>query len=333
MRIFLQGDFLSDNGPGNANKQIRDALMEDYDISYSRASEKLGRIIETYKGICASDILVICSASKLNYAAISIAKKQQKKILYVLHGYLSFERKIEEPDISDVKLAKICDYEKYVFDSADKIVCVSKCAMEFMKTELPKYAGKMEYIYNVVDSVSLQTKYSNNLLKKKQVISVGGGMRRKNNLIVADALSRLPFDTTFVVAGKDLADGHRIRAYPNVEWMGTVPHDDLCRLMSESSLYIQNSSFETFGLAVIEALYAGCSLLISSQVGCIDLLGSITDEDIIYDVNDKEEIAQKAEHLLQAPNHDRLMHGFYMERASKEWQCSKWKEIIGKVMI
>ena len=63
--------------------------------------------------------------------------------------------------------------------------------------------------------------------------------------------------------------------------------------MSESSLYIQNSLFETFGLAIAEALNCGCKLLISKNVGIIDVLNNINSNEIINNPNDIKEITKK----------------------------------------
>ena len=59
MHIFLLGDFNTNNGPGNANKKIRDSLQLNYKIEYSKEQGKIKRIYEMYKGIIHSDILII----------------------------------------------------------------------------------------------------------------------------------------------------------------------------------------------------------------------------------------------------------------------------------
>ena len=86
MQIYLLGDLKSDNGPGNANKQIKEALLLKYKVDYSKQNGKIGRIAEMYKGIKWSDLLLICSSSKINYLAVRLAKKMGKKIVYLMHG-------------------------------------------------------------------------------------------------------------------------------------------------------------------------------------------------------------------------------------------------------
>lgn len=334
MRIFLLGDFKSNNGPGNANKQAKLALSTKYKVEYSRKSGKLQRIIEICKEIKKNDILLICSASKINYFAIKIAKKNKKKIIYLMHGYSSYEYKIEGYTTDSKIIQDSLVYEKFIFDNVDCIVCVSKRCMNFMKKQLPQYANKLSYIYNVVD-----TKYIKKFFDKKiptstniQLLSVGGGMRRKNILPIAQAIDSMGIKANFIVVGKTLIDGEKIKKINCVTWYEHLEHEELYHIMSESYIYIQNSSFETFGLAVIEALYAGCNILVSDEVGCLDLFENIMPTDIIYDVSDQNEISQKIRYLLSNPNRERLLNSLNEKDITKNGQASRWEHIISDII-
>lgn len=333
MEIFLLGDLESDNGPGNANKQIRDLLAEKYKVSYSFASGKFSRILEMRKGIRNADLLLICSRSKINYSAIRYAKKCKKKIIYLMHGYASYEEEIENPTIGESKLEQIRSYETFVFDAADQIVCVSKKCRDFMRKQLPQYENKLDYIYNVVDIEKIKKSCKENGFQrqKNKILSVGGGLKRKNNLIIAKSIERSRSNLEYVVVGKELEDGEKIKRFGFVTWIEKLPNEELIQVMNQSSLYIQNSSFETFGLAVIEALSAGCSLLISNEVGCKDLFETIRDTDIIFDITNEEEIFVKIEYLLREPNNQRMVNGFRKNWVSKEYQRQRWDEIIKKI--
>lgn len=333
MRIFLLGDFESDNGPGNANKKIRDSLLLKYEIKYSKEKGRVRRIYEMYKGIAHSDILLICSASQINYLAVRVAKKQGKKILYLMHGYSSYEKKLENPELTDNELKKTYDYEEFIFTNSDRIICVSKRFMDYMKTQISKYADKFDYIFNTIDVEGIEKIHKNNPEeeRKNQILSVGGGKRQKNILTLAKVLAENDKKTKFIVVGKSLQDGERIKAFDNVMWYEHLKHEELYRVMAETTLYIQNSIFETFGLAVVEALYAGCSVLVSNAVGCLDLFENLTDQDVIYDTYDKKEIQEKVNYLLLNPNNQRLMKGLKKECLSKEWQANRWYDIINSM--
>lgn len=334
MHIFLLGDLKSDNGPGNANKQIKKSLSLKYEVEFSKATGKIQRVFEMFNGIKNTDCVVVCSASNINYPAIKIAKKYRKKIVYLMHGYMSYEKKIENASLSEAELKKISDYEKFMFNNVDRIVCVSKRYRDFMRSQVPEYANKFDYIFNIVDTDKLEKISKKTCIRKKknQVLSIGGGMKQKNVLSLAEAFDRYDKNIDFVVIGKSLSDGEKIRAFDNVTWYEHLKHEDLYRMLLDTNLYIQNSISESFGLSVIEALYAGCSLLVSNTIGCLDLFDTLEDEDIIFDIYNQSEIYQKAKYLLLNPNNDRLIRGLKKDFLSEEWQANKWQEIINSIV-
>lgn len=331
MSIFLLGDFESDNGPGMANKEIRKSIETICDISVSTCHNKITRIVEVLKKTLCSESVVICSASKLNYFAVRIAQKLRKRVIYVIHGYSSYERRVENPDVNEKILNEVIKYEEFMFSSCDRLICVSQKFMELMKKKYKEYENKFDYIYNVVDVESIKensNEYTEIVRDNNNVdiLSVGGGMKRKNIVTICDAAQNI--DASVAVVGKSLSDGDKIRQYKNVKWYEHLQHDELLVLMRNSKLYVQNSIFETFGLAVIEALFSGCSLLLSKEIGCINLFSTIEDVDIIIDVNDRVEIREKIIYLLHNSNNKRLLRGFQLEKITWEWQADKWKNIL-----
>lgn len=332
MRVFLVGDFESDNGPGIANRKIRDALVNNFEVSYSQATGKWRRIIEVFREIKKTDILVICSKSKLNYIAIKIARWEKKKILYIMHGYASYEVKIDNSGEKKSRLRNICKYESFVIDNVNKIVCVSKNFMGLMMEQFPDYKSKFDYIYNSVDVKRIRQQFLRSSSDvKNQILSVGGGMPRKNNICVAKAINNIyqvNEHLTYCVVGKEAVDGKEIKTYSFVRWFDHMSHMELIDQMNKSALYIQNSRFETFGLSIIEALAAGCSILISNNVGCKDLFTTIEESDIIYNVDDVQEIENKIKFLIDHGNNQRLWSGFQIDKVSKEWCSEKLGSII-----
>lgn len=330
-KIFFLGDFLSDNGPGNANKQIFKSLENKCNGRISGKKGKISRIFEVILGVRKSDVLLICSRSQVNYLAIKLAKKQGKKILYVMHGLSSYEAKINDPDITEESLKSIENYEEFIFSSVDKVIAVSKFFMEYLQKEFPNYADKFDYIYNVIDENLFSGEMMRPEDRKRQVVSAGGGTPQKKNLQVAEALQELNdsgMQLEYIVVGRGMKDGEQIKKQPCVTWRENMSRKELLALMGESEIYIQNSSFETFGLAIVEALFSGCSILISNQVGCRDLFETITDDDVIYDTNDKNEIQEKVKKLLLCGNNERLRNGFQKEVVSPRWQSDKMIRII-----
>jgi glycosyltransferase involved in cell wall biosynthesis len=329
-KLFLIGDFQSDNGPGTANKQILRSLSKGHIIRYSKAQSRPGRIIESFEKIIVSDAVVICSKSQINYFVINVAKHFKKKIFYVMHGCSSYEAKLNNPNISEQEVQALRDYEYFIVANADKTICVSEFFMDFMKHRIPEYKVKFDYIYNCIDikNISQFTPPTSTLERNNQIVSIGGGMKHKNILSIVKAAQQLQPKLPVFVIGVDGPDSSDIKRQENTEWEGLLSHSDVLHLLSESKIYVQNSTFETFGLAAIEALYCGCDLLISDQMGCKDLFSTLTNNDVINDVHDQEEIRQKLDYLEKHSNNKRLREGFRKELVSHQWQLEKFNHIF-----
>lgn len=327
-KVFLVGDFFNNTGPAIANRNILKTLENDYKIFCSSKRNIFFRIIESIIYIVKSDIILICSKSNLNFIVINIAKFLKKKIFYVMHGYSTYEAKINNPDISDFKLKKYKSYDNFIFSNVNKVICVSKFQMEYMKKILPNFSESFDYIYNIVDVSNIKKYNKNNRFNNggKKIMSVGGGVRQKNNISIVKALDEL--DVSFTVVGADSNDGKEIKKYKFVEWIDYLPQNELFELMSNMDLYIQNSTFETFGLTIIEALYSGASILISNNVGCKNLFSNIVDDDIIFDVNNIEEIRTKVKKLLNNSNNERLLKGFMEKEITIDGQRERFKFIF-----
>lgn len=310
-KVFFVGDFKSETGPAIANKAIRKGLENEEDILYSYANSKVGRIIELTIKTLLCKYIVFCSSSQLNIYGIKLAKLLNKKKIYIMHGYESYEYKMNNNYIEDYKYIKIKKYEKFIFENVDKIICVSKCFMHFMIKNESKYKYKFDYNFNGIN-INEVKQLSRNSSKKKsnQIVSIGGGMKRKNNIAICRAISiinkRYSLDIKYIVIGSGYTDKDEICKYDFVEYYEKLPNNKVIKIMNESSLYIQNSYMETFGIAILEALYSGCNCLISQYVGSKDILNNIEENDIIFDPDDIDEIITKILNIFKIPNNKRL---------------------------
>ena len=98
---------------------------------------------------------------------------------------------------------------------------------------------------------------------------------QKGQLPFVEAARQLP-DVRFVFAGKWLDDsGERLRAAagPNVELTGWISDDDLHDLYARASVYVQASRHEGFGLAVAEAMLAGCVPVVMDVTAMPEVVG------------------------------------------------------------
>ena len=316
MKIFFIGDFYSNTGPAISNKMLKKSLKE-YDAIFSKNRNIIYRFVEMCINIKKTDGVCFCSYSKINILAIKTANLFNKKSFYIMHGYRSFEVK-ENSTISEVNTKKILKYEDFIFENVVKVFCVSIKFMQFMKKVKPEYIDKFDYNFNGIDLEYIESYTLNNKKDINQIISVGGGMKQKNNLNICKAIDKInkekKLNLKYTIIGKTHTDKAELCKYDFVIYYDYLPHNEVLKLLAKSYLYIQNSKFETFGIAIIEALLLNCNLLISNNVGAIDIISKIEKHNIIFDTENIDEIASKIIRLINNDNSMMIKEGIEREK-------------------
>lgn len=323
-RVYFIGDIYTNSGPSNANKQILNSIKENYKVAVNSKKQSL-RLIELIFKVWWANKIIICSKSKFNKWIIKLAKIFNREIIYIFHGISSFEDKVNN-SLEKVKIDQNLEYDNFIIDNCNKCIFVS-IKLKELAIELFGKRDHYYYIYNVVDFDNKDNLILENL-KSIDVISVGGGVPIKKNLVIAKAINSFNVKINYYVVGKESRDGKKIKEYEFVKYIEWVSHEELLKLMQQTKIYVQNSIFESFGLSIIEALYSGCSILFPKNCGCLELFESLTGSDIIENSDDQDEIKIKITNLLENPNNQRLIKGFNKEKVSMSWQAKKLKEII-----
>ena len=169
---------------------------------------------------------------------------------------------------------------------------------------------------------------------RDMVLTIGGGMPRKKIRHICGAIDILntkagEMKYKLVVIGDRGKDDAVIDSYPFVENMGLVSGNVTMGLYREAGLFVQNSCFETFGLAPMEALMNGCSILVSQEIGALELFRGVEDGDVIRNWYDEREIAAKIERLMENGNAFRLSEAFDKETASWETRTTElWHKLV-----
>lgn len=299
---LLVGDFYNNYGPGIANLALAEALGSNVHRTYARTVPPKSffrlpfcfwRVAEVLVRVPFASSVCFCGLSSLNVTGIKWSRFWHKKTIYLAHGYAALEMKIN----GDYN-KKQEDTEKWVIENADQILAVSKMFAKKIKNEIAKDKA-VDYIYNIVEIPEANNRAKNRF----QVYTTGGAMPRKNNLVVCEAIERLNKKRSkeqqirLIIAGKDYDS--RFDKYDFVSYRGDIGLSESHKCMEKSELYIQNSIFETFGIAIVEAVARGCKILLPKEnVGSIEVLEGLSDRNLIYDVDSVDELANKISYLL-----------------------------------
>lgn len=315
-KYLFVGETDGNTGPSNANKGIVANVTNSFYVadSKNKAKKYLSTIANTF--LC--EVVIVSGMSKIGLYSIKLAKFLKKKTIYIMHGCYEMESNLNEAVIDP----KSVQMEQYILHNVDLLLPVSKRYAERIQNEYPFCSGKMAYLHNGVDKVKLN--YGTIERKKGRIIAVGGDRKLKNNIVVANAMTKMDDNKKLMVYGHlyhpdDLPTGN------NIEFKGLVSQEQLYKEMAESELFVLNSTLESFGLTVFDALESGCSVLVSNVTGALDLL-DVTEHDVIYDPMDENEIAEKINYLLQNPNNTRLLNSLNFDKVSYKAEVKKLEQ-------
>ncbi len=331
MRIFVVGDYKTGTGPANVTMEYLKRLEKG--TLYQKFNSKAARAAEIFIKSLFCDCILMSGYSAQNLLCIKAAKLFKKKTAYIVHGAITYENQINHEEN-----ASMSEVEEETLKGSDLLLAVSEKFSVWMKENYPQYKHKIDYVTNGVDFevIKKSANIKDSIIRdKKQIMTIGGGMPRKAILQICEAidiLNKEGEDLKLVVIGKDGYDTKKINSYHFVENRGLVSNEEKTKLFYESALFVQNSLFETFGLAPVEALSCGVSILTSKVAGVLDILAGTYDEDIINNPNDTYELAGKIKNLLVNSNNERLIG--CIDEESDSWEVrtaeltSKLKRLV-----
>lgn len=176
-------------------------------------------------------------------------------------------------------------YDKKVafgLKTADKIIAISRQTkndiIEFYGTE----EDKIEVVYQTCNDIfkkkaddlltrKVKDKYN---LPEKYLLYVGTIEPRKNALNIVKALYERNIDIPLIIVGRNTKYGDIIKEYiknklleNRIFLLHDVQTDELPVFYQNATVFIYPSTFEGFGIPIIEALYSGIPV-ITSKGGC-----------------------------------------------------------------
>lgn len=98
----------------------------------------------------------------------------------------------------------------------------------------------------------------------------------------------------------------------------------------ESQMLEVYSSFVYFYLIADDIVLDDSSILVTNVAGALELL-NVTEQDVIYDPMDENEIAGKIDYLLQHPNNERLMKNLDFEKISYKAEVERLEQFCRKL--
>lgn len=218
---------------------------------------------------------------------------------------------------------------KSACQNADKIIAIS----EQTKSDIIEFYGtdesKIEVVYQTcnerfktkatqeqIDAVV--EKYS---LPKDFLLNVGTIEARKNALNIVKALHQQKIQSPLIIIGRNTKYAEEIKTYisehkleTQIKILHEVTNEELPVFYQMAKVFIYPSTFEGFGIPIIEALYSGTPV-ITSKGSCFSEPGG--ENSIYVEVNNTDALAKAISGLLTNEKQCKLMSEKGLEYVQK----------------
>lgn len=148
-------------------------------------------------------------------------------------------------------------FAKSAFRLADSVLAVSHFTATLVRKRVPN--ARIQVIHN-----QFEVQPPNGIERRKMRIVTAASMETRGRFYIKglDLVLRTACqmqDLEFIIAGIERQQVPRWLQIPdNVTFLPRMPQDELWRLFSSASVYVQFSRTESFGLAAAEATMCGC---------------------------------------------------------------------------
>lgn len=174
--------------------------------------------------------------------------------------------------------------------NADRIIAVSECTKRDIVSLYHISPDKIDVIYQGCDpqfrlpaseemKQQVRTKYA---LPSRYILYVGSIERRKNLLLLAQALRQLDAGYQVVAVGKHTPYADEVAAYlqrhglsRRMQFLHGVPFDELPALYQLATVFVYPSRYEGFGIPLLEALCSGTPA-IGAHGSCLEEAGGLS---------------------------------------------------------
>jgi glycosyltransferase involved in cell wall biosynthesis len=253
----------------------RDILAERYELEDLYQPGRAPNPIKVIGGVLRADLVFGWFASWHTFFPITLAGLLRKPSVLVIGGFDTANM----PDIGyghqQGGLRKHAS--RWIFRRAGRLITNSGYSLSEIERNTPIPRARVTVVHHGVPDPFGEDPTP----KERAALTVGAIDRttlvQKGQIPFVQAARELP-DVRFVLAGAWLdgaVDELRAIAAPNVELTGWLSDEDLHAAYRRSAVYVQASRHEGFGLAVAEAMLAGCVPVVMNVTAMPEVVGDV----------------------------------------------------------
>jgi glycosyltransferase involved in cell wall biosynthesis len=266
----------------------RDILAERFEIDDLYQPGRWPNPLKLVRGVMRADVVFGWFASWHTFFPITLAWLLRKPSVLIIGGFDSANM----PDIGyGYQQGGLRRWaSRWIMRRATRLITNSAYSLSEIERNTPIPPARVTVVHHGVPDPFGQPPGR----KEEIALTVGaidhGTLVQKGQLPLVRAARELP-EVRFVFAGKWLDDAIeelRAVAAPNVEFTGWLSDGALHELYRNAAVYVQASRHEGFGLAVAEAMLAGCVPVVMNVTAMPEVVG---DAGVLIESQQPQEVA------------------------------------------
>ena len=295
----------------------RDILAERYEVEDLYQPGRVPNPVKVIGGVLRADVVFGWFASWHTFFPITLAWLLRKPSVMIIGGFDTANM----PDIGyGYQQGGLRAWaSRWIMRRATRLATNSEYSLSEIERNTPIPPQRVRVIHHgVPDPFGAEPGP-----KDREALTVGAinhnTLVQKGQVPFVEAARRLP-DVCFTFAGKwldDAIDELRAVAAENVEFTGWVSDEDLHSAYRRAAVYVQASRHEGFGLAVAEAMLAGCVPVVMNVTAMPEVVG---DAGVLIESQEPDQVADGVRRALElGPDaarraRERILEAFPMER-------------------
>jgi glycosyltransferase involved in cell wall biosynthesis len=295
----------------------RDILAERYEVDDLYQPGRLPNPVSVIRGVLRADLVFGWFASWHTFFPITLAWLLRKPSVMIVGGFDTANM----PDIGyGYQQGGVRSWaSRWIMRRATRLATNSAYSLSEIERNTPIPPSRVRVIHHGVPDAFRQEPGP----KEREALTVGAidhtTLVQKGQIPFVEAAKLLP-EVRFTFAGKwldDSVDELRRRAGDNVHFTGWLSDDDLHAAYRRAAVYVQASRHEGFGLAVAEAMLAGCVPVVMNVTAMPEVVG---DAGVLIESQEPAEVAGGVRRALElGPDaarraRERILTEFPMER-------------------
>jgi glycosyltransferase involved in cell wall biosynthesis len=295
----------------------RDILAERYEVEDLYQPGRWPDPVKLIRGVLRADVLFGWFASWHTFFPITLAWLLRKPSVMIVGGFDTANM----PDIGyGYQQGGLRAWaSRWIMRRATRLATNSEYSLSEIERNTPIDPARVRVIHHGVPDPFGEEPGA----KEREALTVGAinhtTLVQKGQLPFVEAARLLP-DVRFTFAGKWLDDSVerlRARAGDRVRFTGWLSDQDLHTAYRRAAVYVQASRHEGFGLAVAEAMLAGCVPVVMNVTAMPEVVG---DAGVFIESQEPEAVADGVRRALELdPDaarraRERILSEFPMER-------------------